>query len=44
MTKRFKDLVDFGFDQLRSSAIKSKLKSSMEQFLSTSHNIDEVSY
>mgnify|MGYP001796203903 FL=1 len=44
LTKRFKDLLDFGFDQLKNSAIKSRLKPSMELLLSTSHNIDEVLY
>ncbi|XP_067931489.1 conserved oligomeric Golgi complex subunit 4-like isoform X2 [Watersipora subatra] len=44
LTKRFKDLVDFGFNQLRSSAIKSRIKPSIEDLLSTSHNIDEETF
>jgi len=44
LTKRFKDLLDFGFDQLKISAIKSRLKPSMELLLSTGHNIDEETF
>lgn len=42
LTKKFKDIVDFGFDQLKNSAIKSRIKPMMEVLLSTSHNITEV--
>lgn len=43
LTKRFKELVEFGLDQLRDSAVKARIKPSMESLLSCSHNLDEVS-
>ena len=39
---RLKEVVDFGFSQLGSSAIKPRLKPLTDVFLSTSHNISEV--
>lgn len=40
---RLKEVVDFGVSQLRSSAIKPRIKPLTDAFLSTSHNISEVS-
>lgn len=41
---RLKEVVDFGVSQLRSSAIKPRIKPLTDAFLSTSHNISEVSF
>ncbi|XP_070191423.1 conserved oligomeric Golgi complex subunit 4-like [Littorina saxatilis] len=41
---RFKDVVDFGFSQLSSSAIKPRIKPLADSFLSTSHNITEEEF
>ncbi|XP_048748000.1 conserved oligomeric Golgi complex subunit 4-like isoform X2 [Ostrea edulis] len=38
---RLKDVVNFGFSQLNSSAIKPRLKPLTDAFLSTSHNVSE---
>ncbi len=43
VSNRFKDVLDFGFSQLNSSAIKPVIKPWVGSFLSTSHNISEVS-
>ena len=40
---RFKDVVDFGFSQLSSSAIKPRIRPLADAFLSISHNITEAS-
>ncbi|XP_025115795.1 conserved oligomeric Golgi complex subunit 4-like isoform X1 [Pomacea canaliculata] len=41
---RFKDVVDFGFSQLTTSAIKPRIKPVADAFLSTSHNITEEDF
>ncbi|ESO82827.1 hypothetical protein LOTGIDRAFT_108827, partial [Lottia gigantea] len=44
VSTRFKDVVDFGFSQLTSSAIKPRIKPLVDTFLSTSHNITEEEF
>ncbi|KAH9495945.1 Golgi transport complex subunit 4 [Bulinus truncatus] len=41
---KFKDIVDFGFSQLASSAVKPRIKPLIDSFLSTSHNISEEEF
>ncbi|KAJ8303428.1 hypothetical protein KUTeg_019824 [Tegillarca granosa] len=41
---RFKDVVDFGFSQLGSSAIKPRIKPLTDAFLSASHNLSEEEF
>ncbi|XP_076448808.1 conserved oligomeric Golgi complex subunit 4-like [Babylonia areolata] len=41
---RFKDVVDFGFSQLSSSAIRPRIKPLTDSFLSTNHNISEEEF
>jgi hypothetical protein len=40
---RFKDVLDFGFTQLKSNAVKPRVKPLTDSYLSTSHNMTEVS-
>ena len=40
---RFKDVVDFGFTQLTTTVIKPRIKPQIDIFLSTQHNISDVS-
>ena len=44
VSSRFKDVLDFGFSQLHSTAIKPRIKPWVDTFLSTSHNISDVSF
>ena len=44
MAARFKDVVEFGFTQLTTSVIKPRIKPQIDIFLSTSHNLTDVSY
>ncbi|KAK3086090.1 hypothetical protein FSP39_013397 [Pinctada imbricata] len=44
VASRFKEVVDFGFSQLSSGAIKPRLKPLVDIFLSTSHNISEEDF
>lgn len=39
---KFRQLLDFGHEQLKSSAIKPRIKPWVDQLLSVSHVIDEV--
>jgi len=39
---KFRSLSDFGHDQLKSSAIKPRIKPWVDSFLSVNHDIDEV--
>ncbi|KAL8591236.1 hypothetical protein ACOMHN_017560 [Nucella lapillus] len=41
---RFKDVVDYGFSQLSSSAIKPRIRPLTDSFLSTNHNISEEEF
>ncbi|OWF48034.1 conserved oligomeric Golgi complex subunit 4-like [Mizuhopecten yessoensis] len=41
---RYKDVVDFGFSQLNSSAIKPRIKPLTDSFLSTGHTISEEDF
>ena len=41
-TKRFRSLSEFGYEQLKSSAIKPRIKPWVDYFLSVSHDINEV--
>lgn len=40
--KKFRDLLDFGHEQLKSSAVKPRIKPWVDRFLSVNHDIDEV--
>ena len=40
---RFKDVVEFGFTQLTTAVIKPRIKPQIDIFLSTSHNLSDVS-
>ena len=40
---RFKQLIDFGFDQLNSNEIKLRIKQWMEGYTSINHKMNEVS-
>ena len=40
---RFKDVLEFGFTQLKSNAVKPRIKPLTDSYLSTSHNMTEVS-
>ena len=40
---RFKDVLDFGFTQLKSNAVKPRVKPLTDSYLSTSHTMTEVS-
>jgi len=42
VSTKLKDVLNFGFDQLTSSAIKPRIKPWVDGFSSTSHNISEV--
>ena len=42
ISNKFKDVLNFGFSQLITSSIKPRLKSAIESFQTTSHNITEV--
>ena len=42
VSNKFKDIVDFGFSHLGSSAVKPRIKPLVDTFLSTSHNLSEV--
>lgn len=44
VSARFKDVVDFGFSQLSSSAIKPRIKPLVDALLSTNHNITEEEF
>ena len=44
VSNKFKDALEFGFSQLNASASKPRIKPCIDVFLSTSHNISEVSY
>ena len=39
---KFRSLSDFGHEQLKSSAIKPRIKPWVDRFLSVNHDIDEV--
>ncbi|XP_055955306.1 conserved oligomeric Golgi complex subunit 4 [Patella vulgata] len=41
---RFKDVVDFGFSQLTSSAVKPRIKPLVDTFLATGHNLTEEEF
>jgi hypothetical protein len=41
---KFRQLLDFGHEQLKSSAIKPRIKPWVDQLLSVNHVIDEVKY
>lgn len=43
VSNKFKEIGDFGFSQLTTSAVKPRIKPLVDAFLSTSHNITEVS-
>ena len=40
---RFRDVLDFGFSQLVNNALKLRIRPLVDTFLSTNHNISEVS-
>lgn len=42
--KKFRELSDFGHEQLKSSAVNPRIKPWVDKFLSVNHDIDEVSY
>ncbi|CAL1534730.1 unnamed protein product [Lymnaea stagnalis] len=44
VSNKFKDIVDFGFSQLATSAVKPRIKPLVDSFLSTSHNITEEEF
>lgn len=43
-TKRFRNLSEFGYEQLKSSAIKPRIKPWVDYFLSVSHDINEEEF
>merc|ERR1719239_1260902 len=44
VSNKFKDIVDFGFSHLGSSAVKPRIKPLVDTFLSTSHNLSEEDF
>ncbi|KAI8790986.1 conserved oligomeric Golgi complex subunit 4 [Biomphalaria glabrata] len=44
VSSKFKEIVDFGFNQLASSAVKPRIKPLIDSFLSTSHNISDEEF